>query len=131
MTSNHSSRNYSRLRTDAGTVKGGVSWRMFLALAIAVGAALLFVWLRSSVETMNKELQLTRHKLAVRTKEVENLRMQLESYTRDNYILAAVEKYNLGLRPAEQGQVRRIAMSQSRNRQRVEPLSASLLAKRE
>ena len=69
--------------------------------------SLTFVWCRSAHGRLDKELQGLRRQFGAKAKEVENMHMEVETYRSGRYVLTAVEKLALGLRPANPQQVRR------------------------
>ena len=85
-------------------------WYCVGTLVLVLTAALAFVWLRSSHHGLGRELQSLRRDVAIKAKEVENLRMALASYKSGQYVLTAAEHLRLGLRPPLPGQVRRVRL---------------------
>jgi len=85
-------------------------FRLGFVLFLFMVAGITFVWLRSATDRLNRSLQEKRQSYSVGTKQMENLRMELESYKNPHYITDKVTRMNLGLRPPFPGQVRRISM---------------------
>lgn len=83
-----------------------IPWRAFVILALTATMALAFAWLRSGLQEVSRELQIQQRKLVLRGEELDNLRVQAESFRGGDYILAECRK--LGLHPPLPGQVRRI-----------------------
>ncbi len=87
-----------------------IPWRAFVILALAASIALAFAWLRSGLQEVSRELQIQQRKLVLRGEELDNLRVQAESFRSGDYILA--ECRELGLHPPLPGQVRRINLKE-------------------
>lgn len=83
-----------------------VPWRVIVLLALVAAIGLTFVWLRSGIQQVSRELQIQQRKMVLRTEELDNLRIQVEAYRSGDYILAECRK--LGLHPPLPGQVRRM-----------------------
>ncbi len=79
-----------------------------LGLLIVVVALLVYVRFRSQTQQFARQMATDRMELAKNAKELVNLHVLLEQYTSGDYILGAVRRYHMGLRPAFPGQVRRI-----------------------
>lgn len=81
-------------------------WRMLFLVAVGGAMGLAFVWLQSGLQTVSSKLQAQQRQMVMHQEELENLRMQLETYTSGEYILR--ESRKLGLHPPMPGQVRRV-----------------------
>jgi len=86
-------------------------WPTIGLVTLVLLAALAFVGLRSATERQSRRLVELRLEREVRAKERENLRVELETYKSGSYILAAVNRLGLKLRPPLPGQVRRVSLS--------------------
>lgn len=90
-----------------------------LAAGLLAGA-LLYVRLRSGTESHRNRVVTLRHDLAVRKRELENLRLQQETLTSGRYIRASVRRMGLNLCQAQEGQVRRMVVLRDPPRRPVE-----------
>jgi hypothetical protein len=102
---------YETVEFEAPEAMRGMAWKSITLVAIVLVAALAFVWLRSSTERMQRSLAGLRHEHQLRLKELENLRIELETYKSGRYVLSAVNRLGLNLRPPYPGQVRRVAVT--------------------
>ena len=106
----HRGRRYRRydcqVNVDAGNKR--FRWHCVALFAVILAGALSYVWLRSEQERLGRDIQGQRSKFAVRTKELVNLRMEMEGYKSGKYILTAVDRLGLELRAPLPGQVRRV-----------------------
>jgi len=89
---------------------GSTLWLGVLLVAVGLAVTLGFVYLRSATDAMIKERDLLARRLSIQAKEEENLWVELESYKRGDYILSAVVRLGLPLRPPAPGQVRRVTV---------------------
>jgi cell division protein FtsL len=83
--------------------------RYVLLIMLACSMGLACVWLRSATEKTSKTLQKKRREFALKRKETENLRLELETFKSGRHIYQAVAQMNLQLREPLPGQVRRVA----------------------
>lgn len=96
-------------RVHMGDRRGGAFLLPLLALLlIGCLSALTFVWLNSQQDHMGRQIRETRKQIALRSKELENLRVEVESYKRGRYIHRAVSQLGLELREPLPGQVHRV-----------------------
>jgi len=100
----------TRLKADMEPHVGRASfWFMvLLVLAVVSGVALMYIRFNSEQVKMGRELRTLRREFALRSKELENLRVEVESYKSGSYIRTAVRSMQLGLREPDKGQVRRV-----------------------
>ncbi|OPZ31213.1 MAG: hypothetical protein BWZ02_00352 [Lentisphaerae bacterium ADurb.BinA184] len=101
---------YEALEVDASREAAFSAWRWFVLVFCGLIAVLAFVRLRSSNEELRLRVETLRRDYDVRAKELENLELEYESYTGGRYVFGAVARMNLGLRPPEPGQVRRVSV---------------------
>lgn len=87
-----------------------IPWRAFVLLALVASIGLAFAWQRSGLQEVSRELQVQQRKLVLRGEELDNLRVQAESFRSGDYILA--KSRELGLHPPLPGQVRRINLKE-------------------
>ena len=104
-------RKYRRYHCRVETASDGhpLIWYLLVVLLLAGSAAMAFAWLQSERAGMGRELQRLRREFAVTAKEVENLKMEVESYRGGTYILSAVDTLGLKLRHPLPGQVVRVS----------------------
>jgi cell division protein FtsL len=105
----------TRLRSDVRPPAGGRASFWFvvlLVLAVVSGVALTYIRFNSEQVKMGRRLRALRREFALRSKELENLRIEVESYKNGAYIRAAVRNMQLGLREPDTGQVRRVRNGQ-------------------
>lgn len=90
----------------------GRTCRLGVLLLVVFSASVAFVWLRSSTERLNRELQAYQEEFRDRGREYDNLRVEYESFTSGEYILRRVAEFPPGrrLRPHLPGQVRRVSV---------------------
>ena len=102
---------YEALEVDASNETPFNAWRWFVLVFMVLVVLLLFVRLRSSNDALRQRVNSLRRDHDVRSKELENLELEYESYTSGRYVLTAARDMNLGLRPPEPGQVRRVSVA--------------------
>jgi hypothetical protein len=85
-------------------------WPLAVLVGIALAALLAYVGLRSATEVQQRQLSQLRKEYGISSKEAENLGIELESYKSGSYVLSAVNRLGLGLRPPYPGQVRRVSL---------------------
>lgn len=93
-----------------------VMWKIGLLLAVVLVAGVFYVWLISSNERLDRQLHNRQKQLADGMKQLENVRMELESYKSGHYIITQVQNLNLNLHPPYPGQVRRVSLEGRQNR---------------
>ncbi|MFO7820713.1 MAG: hypothetical protein R6V56_01435 [Lentisphaeria bacterium] len=93
----------------SGDGKTGI-WQFAIFGVICLLAVLAYVWLTSQTETFERRISEMRSKVAVQSSEVENLHMKAARFRGGKYIAAAVRRFDLNLRPAFIGQVRRVSV---------------------
>ncbi|MCF7855098.1 MAG: hypothetical protein K9N51_09895 [Candidatus Pacebacteria bacterium] len=105
---------YEMLESNMAQVsRAGVVWRLLVVIIPALAVALAFVWLQSTTEKLEQRLATLRREHELREKQVGNLRIELETYKSGRYIVSAVRRFDLELRPPYPGQVRRVSMHRS------------------
>jgi len=104
--------------------------RLGFVLLIGMVAGISYIWLQHATDRLNRVLQVKRHDYSVGTKEMENQRMELESYKNPHYITSKVVKMQMGLRPPLPGQVRRLSLEGNARRTdySIDGLSTALLS---
>jgi len=103
------------------TTAGSVRWGGLVILLLLLTTALAFVWCKSGQERTGRQVQRLRQQFAVKAKEAENLRLELERYRRGDYILSEVQRLGLDLRPADPDQVRRVRLVRPRVTDGLDP----------
>lgn len=100
----------TRLRSDVRPATGRASFWfvVLLVLTVVSGVALMYIRFNSEQVKMGRKLRSLRREFALRAKELENLRIEVESYKNGAYIRTAVRTMQLGLREPGNGQVRRV-----------------------
>ena len=96
-------------RPQAEPIPKTVRWYCLAVCVCALASALAFVWCRSEQERLGRRMDFLRHQCTLKVKEIDNLRMEREAYWSGTYILPAVNRFKLNLRPAAPGPVRRMA----------------------
>ena len=115
MRASHHDRKYRRYQchVNASPVRKGAVYCCGGVLVFALAAILTFVWTQSALNNTSNRLQNLRREFALKAKEAENLRTDLEAFKGGRYILTAVDRLRLGLRPPLPGQVYRVSMDAS------------------
>lgn len=101
---------YQRVRVDVPRSRGGTHWVCLVAVVVvpAFVLGLLFVRLNSDHAQMSRRITEMRRDFGLRSKELENLRVEVEMYRKGNRILSQARAMGLDLRPPERGQVIRV-----------------------
>jgi hypothetical protein len=100
-------RNHPRalqVKTSKGPHPLAVRFGILLLMVLAGG--ICHVWVTDSIEKRERELRNRQNLFADNSREIENIKLDLESRRTSEYIFAEIEKRRLGLRPAEAGQRR-------------------------
>ncbi len=101
---------YDTLEVQAPMIMRSGAWQGIVLVFLIASAIMAFVWLRSNTERLQRELVQTRKAHEIQGKTMENLGIELETYKSGRYVLAAVQRFELGLRPPTHGQVRRVTL---------------------
>lgn len=102
---------------------GGFRWYGLGIVVLLLVTALTYVWCRSGQEKTGRKVERLRRQFAVKAREAENLRMELERFRRGDYILAEVRRRGMNLRPADPRQVRRVRLNTPRRADEFGPES--------
>jgi cell division protein FtsL len=106
-------RKYRRqsLRVERTDASHPVLWRVSLLLLLSLVLGSYYVSLTQRRDNLEKSVRESRQKVAETAKEIENVKVQLESFKRGSYILTKAEELKLGLRQPFSGQVKRIKLA--------------------
>ena len=110
-TPNHRRYRQNQVRVDQGNAPHPVLWRVLLLLGIALGIGLYYVAQTKRRDDLQRSYTALEREISGNAKEIDNIRMQLESFKNGRYIMAKVEEKKLGLRPPLPGQVRRVTLA--------------------
>ncbi len=91
-------------KSRSGLVRGMVA----LTVALAFGLVLVFVRLNSEQVKLKRQVTELRRGFGLRSKEIENLGLEVEMYRSGSRIFAQIQRLRLGLRMPEPGQVIRM-----------------------
>ena len=113
ITANQRRYRQNKVRVDQENAPHPVLWRVLLLLGIALGIGLYYVGQTKRRDDLQRNYTALEREISGNTKEIDNIRMQLESFKNGRYIMAKVEEKKLGLRPPLPGQVRRVTLVSS------------------
>ena len=97
-----------RLRSEQEGAPNPIFWRVVLLVSLSFVIGLFFVRQTNNIETLQRKLTTLERSASEGNKEIDNIKMQLESYRSGSYILTKVEASNLKLCAPQAGQVLRV-----------------------
>ena len=101
----------NKVRIEPGGAPHPLLWRVLLLLGLALGIGLYYVAQTKRRDDLQRNYTKLEQEISDNVKEIDNIRMQLESFKNGRYIMGKVEEKKLGLRPPLPGQVRRVTLA--------------------
>ena len=102
---------FDRVNMESGGESLKISAWIGAALILMFAAGLSFVWLQDTTQELVQDVQTEQQKLQVLKKQTNNLRMELAHLKSGSYIAQQVQRFDLDLRQAAPGQVRRVPIT--------------------
>lgn len=102
---------YQRVRVESGAGRGGGGLLGFLLMAVLLpvfALGLLYVKLNSDQVRMSRRTSVLRREFGQGSKELTNLRVEVEMYSKGTRILSRARAMGLDLQPPRRGQVVRV-----------------------
>jgi len=107
---------YRRLEVRAKGKPNPIMWKVGLMLLCFLMLGVYYVWVISTNARLDRDLRRLQKAYSDGCKQLENVRMEMESYKSGHYILTQVQNLNLNLHPPYPGQVRRVSLEGRQNR---------------
>ncbi len=104
---------YKNLQVRAHAGARGLVWRVVLIVCAVAAISVVYVWLQSAGGKNARELQAKGRIMELNAKNLENLRLELESLRGGDNILTKVVEMGLALQPPRPGQVRRVSVDRA------------------
>jgi cell division protein FtsL len=106
----HSFHNRQELRVNVASTPRGSAFGVVFLVGIGIVSMVAFVWLTNRTDQLKNQLTVLERKQGICQSKVENLKLKYSQVTDRTHLAEAVRKFNLGLRPPANGQVRRIKL---------------------
>lgn len=107
---------YRRLEVKGKGKPNPIIWKVVPMLGCFLALGVYYVWLISANAQLDRDLRRLQKAYSDGCKQLENVRMEMESYKSGHYILTQVQNMNLNLHPPYPGQVRRVSLEGRQNR---------------
>lgn len=106
----HGFHNRQELRVNVAPTTRGSAFGVVFLVGLGIFSMIAFIWLQNRTDHLKNQLTVLERKEDICQSKVENLKLKYNQVTDRTHLAEAVRKFNLGLRPPANGQVRRIKL---------------------
>jgi hypothetical protein len=99
-----------QVKMESESKTNAFAWFFILFLVIVLGAGMGFLRLRNVTDDQVHLIKKKQHDIKINDKEIDNLKLDKETFTRGEYIKPKVNQMKMGLRDPQPGQVHRMPM---------------------